>query len=375
MLLPTFIKFAENAVNMFPRPAGSAAKLDEAFYPTQKLTPGERRQAMTMLEEQHAPEGSIFIVSSGIQGGFDLVSDPVQEEKVSGIESTALHGRRRAERVVEKFLEKAEWADIETVVIPGCGSSPLGAAALAKSVAEIYGTEGSDRAVAAILAGHGAFDQWLEAASGGMLMAPMANALNAFDPFLEYIAEVNPDLARLYIGDLLDAIHEAATLHALLKARLVGGSFRGLNMIVSHSKGNWAVLAALLALELELPELEGARKLREPDRRIDVVTFGNPVNLPDMHPTMEKLFHYHQFVGAADKLAHTNSVKTWQLHFTGDGNLDPHQPVFDPAAHPNERMLADTEHHLFAKTDPDTGKELKPYHMPIEQILPQIRPH
>jgi hypothetical protein len=38
-------------------------------------------------------------------------------------------------------------------------------------------------------------------------------------------------------------------------------------------------------------------------------------------------------------------------------------------------MFADTEHHLFAKRDPESGEELKPYHMPIEKILPRIRQH
>ncbi len=375
MLLPTFIKFAENGVNMLSRPGTSASKLDEAFYPTKKLTPVEREQAMALLAEQNVPEGSIFIVSSGGKDRFELVTDPAQKETKSGLDWTAPRGRQQGERVVEKFLENPAWTGIETVVIPGCGSSPLGAVALGKSVAEIYATQGSGKTVAAILAGQGAFDQWLEAMSGGMLMAPMANALNAFDPFLEFIAEVNPTLARLYIDDLIDAMHEAATLYALLKARLVDGTFGKLNMIVSHSKGNWAVLAALLAFELDLPELEGAGRLRVPGRRIAVVTFGNPVDLPDMHPTMKKLFHYHQFVGGADRLAHNTSVKTWKLHFTGDGKLDPRKPDFDPKADPDERMLADTEHHLFAKKDRETGQEHKPYHMPIEQILPRIRPH
>lgn len=375
MFLPTFIKLAENGVGMLPRPATSAAKVDEAYYDTEKLTKGERQQAMALLAEQNVPEGSIFIVSSGKKGSFDLVPDPEDEEKNSEIDWSALHGRRRAEKVVEKFLVNSDWADIETVVIPGCGSSPLGAAALAKSVAEIYKTDDSDQTVAAIVAGQGAFDQWLEATSGGLLMAPMANALNALDPLIESIAKVNLDGAKIYVDELIDAIHEAATLYALLKARLVDGTFKKLNMIVSHSKGNWAVLAALLALELELPELERAGKLRDPEQRIAVVTFGNPVNLPDMNPIMKKLFHYHQFVGADDKLANNCSMRAWELHLSGDEKLDPHNPVFDPKADPDERMFADTEHHLFAKPDPETGEELKPYHMPIKQILPQIRQH
>lgn len=375
MFLPSFIKLAENGINMWSRPATSAAKLDEAYYDTAKLTKGERRQAMALLAEQNVPEGSIFILSSGKKQSFDLAPDPEEEGSNAGLEWGALTGRQRGEKVVEKFLENPARAGIETVVIPGCGSSPLGAAALAKSVAEIDAADGSDKTVAAIVAGQGAFDQWLEITSGGMLMAPMANALNALDPLLETTARTNPGAAKAYVDDLIDAIHEAATLYALLEARLVDGTFENLNMIVSHSKGNWAVLTALLALELALPELESAGKLRDPGRRIDVVTFGNPINLPDMHPAMKKLFHYHQFVGAADKLAHNCSMKAWWLQFNGEEKLDPHKPDFDPKADPDEWMLADTEHHLFAKPDPETREELKPYHMPIEQILPKIRQH
>jgi hypothetical protein len=372
MLLPTFIKLAENGVNMLARPGTSAAKFDEAYYDTQKLTKGERQQAMALLAEQNVPEGSIFIVSSGNKQSFDLVPDP---ENKGEIDWSSLRGHQRGKKIVEKFLENSGWADIETVAIPGCGSSPLGAAAFAKSVAEIYRTQETDGTVAAIVTGEGAFDQWLEAMSGGMLMAPMANALNALDPILELTAKVNPIAATIYINDLIGSINEAATLFALLKARLVDGTFKKLNIVVSHSKGNWAVLVALLAFELELPELERAGKVKDPGQRIAVVTFGNPVDLPNMHPTMDKLFHYHQFVGGVDKLAHNCSMRAWKLHFSGDVKLDPRDPIFDPNADPDERMFADTEHHLFAKRDPESGEELKPYHMPIEKILPRIRQH
>ena len=320
----------------------------------------------------------MFIVSAGKKESFDVAPDPDSDQK-SGMDWGGLRGRQRGEKVVEAFLGNRDWADIDTIVIPGCGSSPLGAAALAKSVAEINKTKGSDKAVAAIVAGQGAFDQWMEATSGGMLMAPMANVLNTFDPLLELTSQVNPVGARFYVNDLLDAIHEAATLHSLLMASLVEGTsdnaFDQLEMIVSHSKGNWAVLVALLALELDLPELERKGLLQEQRKRISVVTFGNPVELPDMHPTMKTLFHYHQFVGELDKLAHNCSMRAWKLHFGGSEQLDPHDPTFDPEADPDERMVAGTEHHLFAKIDSETGEERKPYHMPIERILQRIRQH
>ncbi len=375
MLLPTVIKYAEKGVNMLSPPATSAAKLDEAFYATERLSTGERRQAMALLAEQNVPEGSIFIVSSGAKPSFDVVPNPDEEETKGEIDWNELPGRQRGEKIVEGFLENPKRAGIETVVIPGCGSSTLGAAAFAKSVAEIRKTNESETRVAAIVAGQGAFDQWLEAASGGMLMTPMANVLNVFDPFLEVIAKLNPMVAKSYIDDLVDAIHEAATLYSLLRARLVDGTMNRLNMIVSHSKGNWAVLVALLALELDMPELQSTGRLRDPGQRIAVVTFGNPVDLPNMNPIMNELFHYHQFVGGVDKLAHNTSMRAWKLRFSGEEQLDPRNPIFDPNADPIEKMLADTDHHLFAKLDPETGKESKPYHMPIERILPQIHLH
>jgi hypothetical protein len=92
-----------------------------------------------------------------------------------------------------------------------------------------------------------------------------------------------------------------------------------------------------------------------------------------MHPVMKELFHFHQFVGADDRLAHKCSVRAWTLHFDGTEKIDPQNPVLNPRANPDERMVADTEHHLFPKLDPQTGMECKPYHMPIKEILTQIR--
>ena len=88
-------------------------------------------------------------------------------------------------------------------------------------------------------------------------------------------------------------------------------------MIVGHSKGNVGLQVALLNFELELGE-----KIAHQDalisRPVDVVTFGNPVNLPDMMPIMRSLFRY-------------------------------------------------AGHHLQMK-----HPETKPYHMPIEKIIPEI---
>jgi hypothetical protein len=364
-MMPSLIKMYENSFNMVGRPK-SPAKADERFYDTDTLSDGERDQAMALLAEQKAPEGSIFILypnkaDQDPQNRFDAFC--ADEE---------LTGRKRGEYVVrdfETFLDTHPEVSIDTVVIPGCGSSPLGAAALGKAVAEITG-----KPVAAIVAGQGAFDMWMEAASGGTLMAPMANTLNAFDKALELSVQVNPIAkawAQMYFRDLTGTMHEAATLYALLKSRLVDEKFvlrdpqaPKLNMIVSHSKGNWNVLVALLNFEFELAEkiAENNRGVRF-GKRIDVVTFGNPVDLPNMHEMMMRLFHYHQFAGTSDLLMWANSSKTLISQILMAGKVHPNRE-FDPREDPDVRLWDGRRHNLIKHRED---------HMPIEDILPAIR--
>jgi hypothetical protein len=358
-MMPSLIKMYENSVNMMGLPGKSAAKADEDFYDTDTLSPGERQQAMALLAEQKAVEGSIFILRPTDSNQFEAV---YADERLSG--------RKRGEAVVKEFLKKDPEVAIDTIVIPGCGSSPLGAAALGKAVAKITG-----KPVAAIVAGEGAFDMWLEAGSGGTLMAPMANALNAFDKVLEFSVKTNPiakTWAQMYIRDLTESMHEAATLCALLRTRLVDEKFvlrdrkaRGLDLIVSHSKGNWNVMVALLNFEFELAEKIAENNPREAkaERRIDVVTFGNPVDLPDEHQMMKTLFHYHQFAGTNDLLMALNSSKTLVSRILMEGKVHPNRP-FDPSEDPDVRLFAGCRHNLIKKRED---------HMPIEDILPAIR--
>lgn len=366
-MMPSLIKMYENSFNMIELPGKSAAKADEDFYDTDTLSAGERQQAMALLAEQKAPEGSIFLL---------YPNEPDRAPRTRFDEFHAderLTGRKRGEavaRLFEDFLKQNPKIAVDTVVIPGCGSSPLGAAALGKAVAGFI-----HKPVAAIVAGEGAFDMWMEAGSGGTLMAPMANALNAFDWVLEFSVKTNPitkTWAQMYIRDLTESMHEAATLYALLKTRLVDEKFvlrdrkaRGLDMIVSHSKGNWNVMVALLNFEFELAEkiAENNPKEAKAERRIDVVTFGNPVDLPDQQEMMKTLFHYHQFAGTNDLLMALNSSKTLVSRILMEGKVHPNRP-FDPSEDPDVRLFAGCRHNLIKKRED---------HMPIEDILPAIR--
>lgn len=366
-MMPSLVKMYENSVNMMGLPGKSAAKADEDFYDTKTLSDAERQQAMALLAEQKAVEGSIFLLYPNKPGQdpHNRFDEFCANERLTGL--------KRGEAVVrdfEDFLKKHPEVAIDTVVIPGCGSSPLGAAALGKAVAQII-----QKPVAAIVAGEGAFDLWMEAGSGGMLMAPMANALNAFDKVLEFSVKTNliaKAWAQMYIRDLTESMHEATTLYALLKTRLVDEKFmlrdrkaRRLDMIVSHSKGNWNVMVALLNFEFDLADKITKNNPREVkvEKRIDVVTFGNPVDLPDQHEMMKTLFHYHQFAGTNDLLMALNSSKTLISKILMEGKVHPNRP-FDPSEDPDVRLFAGCRHNLIKKRED---------HMPIEDILPAIR--
>jgi len=369
-MMPTLIKLWEEAVST-GLPGQSAAKTDEAFYDVSLLGPGERQQAMALLAEQTAVEGSIFILYPN--SGFSLYPAQIPDRFEALCASADLKGSQRATAVVddfEAFLVGHPQVTINAIVIPGCGSSPLGAAALGKTVAKIL-----QRPVAAIVAGEGVFDLWMEAGSGGMLMAPLANALNAFDWVLELAIQSNP-IARAwaqgYLRDLGEAMHEAATLFALLQRCLTAEpgeprepGTRGLEMIVSHSKGNWNVLVALLNFELELADRIASQNPADLpiERRIDVVTLGNPVDLPNQHPLIKQLFHYHQFAGERDLLMALNSSKTLISRLLLEGKIHPGRP-FDPTEDPDERLFAGCQHNLIRS---------RPDHLPIEAILPAIR--
>ncbi len=362
MIVANLIKSMEAGVS-WALPMGEPdSKTDETFYDTSKLTADEREQARAATSGQTVPEGSIFLVNADPDSaGFDVFVCP----------DTGAEGVARAKAVVSVFedhLRKKKIA-IDTVVIPGCGSSPVGAAALGKTVALAIG-----KPVAAIVAGRGSMDQWCEVVSGGMLMAPTARLLNLFDKPLEYMVSANPlarEWARTCTRELVDAIHEAATLVELLKGRLLtdtkagfklnDAARRSLDMIVSHSKGNWAVQTALLNFELDVAE--SIERPAAVDRRIDVVTFGNWVDLPDQDELVKTLFHYHQFVGTHDKLALFNSPSLAMARLMLGMQLDTVRPT-DHSRDPDEMMLYGCDHNLI---------EAKDDHMPIERLIPAIR--
>lgn len=367
MIWQALLRSVERRMNL-NIPAGvSEAETDQKYYDTDALTPAEKQQALDLTHDHSAPEGTILVVEDGADAdGFEVIRCP----------DDRLDGRQRGEAVVGEFLKRHWPGDVRTIAIPGNATSPLGAAAFAKAVAKIV-----KQPVAAIVVGQGAYDKWNESFAGAFLMSIPANMFNALDPLIEVAAQSNPVLReglRAYVNQVVDAIDEASTLCALLRNLIVDEHCklrdppeRNLDLLVSHSKANWGLQAALINFELDLGE-KIADQSAAITRPVDVVTFGNPVDLPDMMPIMRSLFRYHQFVGDSDYLGMKCSWRDWQLSFKGPQKLDPRDPKFDPRAAPEEWLVADVGHHLVDQQKKDGLSEVKPYHMPIEIIIPAI---
>jgi len=261
-------------------------------------------------------------------------------------------------------------AAVDTVAIPGNATSPLAAAALGRTVANSL-----NKPVAAIVTGAGAADTLFETFSGGMLMAPAARMLHSWDAVLHQTMKWNPVAKALIATDvqeLTNSISEAATLFEILKDQMLEQTSRGpslrpaadrkLKMVVSHSKGNWGVLCALLNFELNVVEHLSAPAAAKCDPKVHIATFGNWVSLPDLNPIMAELFHYHQFMGSHDLVGAMGSSYGY-ARLALAGKIVTSDRAVDHHANPDEALYFHCSHNV----DPERTD-----HMPIEKILPNI---
>ena len=336
------------------------AKYDEKYYDTKQLTDGERAQVYQT--DFAAPEGSILVVEPG---------DATKGVRLYKSADPLARGEGFAKEILDAFKADTSNANIDTFVIPGNATSPVGAAAFAKTVANDLGKN-----VAAIVTGQGGVDSLFETLSGGLLMAPTAKMVHALDDVLELSMKVNP-LAKSVVAkdvqDMTRSVHETATLFEILKDQMVeqtktGLAFRApegrrLKMIIGHSKGNWAILTALLNFELNVVGEIPLPKATDP--KVDIVTLGNWVNLPNMNPLMLELFHYHQFVGTHDIPAMLGSTRGY-AELALKGRFAKGEPV-DHSRNPDEYLYVGCKHELQEGAEPGTGPGL-----PLNAILKAI---
>lgn len=360
MFLADIVSTLESAMKPFI-PTTVDAKYDEKYYDTRQLTDDERAQVDKT--EFAAPEGSILVVEHG---------DTTKGVKLYKSADPLARGEGLAKGVLDAFKADTANADIDTFVIPGNATSPVGAAAFAKTVANDL-----SKTVAAIVTGQGGIDTLFETISGGLLMAPTAKMLHALDDVLELSVKVSPLAKGMVAKDVQDmtrSVHETATLFEILKDQMVkqtetGLAFRApkdrkLKMIIGHSKGNWAILTALLNFELNIVGDLPPPKATDP--KVDIVTLGNWVNLPNMKPLMLELFHYHQFVGTHDVSAMLASMRGYAqlgLH----GRFAKGESV-DHSRNPDEYLYWGCKHPLQEGDEPGTGPGL-----PLNAILKAIQ--
>lgn len=362
MLLAKAIQAMESMLQTLPR-AGTASKYDPEFYAVHSLTPHERD-----LFEQGvlcASEGSILIVHPAADAKDILVCtspDPAATGEALGKDALAS---------LKATIVREGLAEVDTVVIPGNATSPIAAAALGRTVADSL-----NKPVAAIVTGAGAADTVFETLSGAYLMAPAANLLYNWDSLLHETMKRNPfgkAVIAKDVQELTNSIGEAATLFEILKDRMIEQTPQGLRlrvpadrnlkMVVSHSKGNWGVLCALLNFELNIVDLVAAPPGARTDPQVHIVTFGNWVSLPNLKPIMAELFHYHQFMGTHDPVGGMGSTYGYARLALGGKFANDDQAV-DHSKNPDEVLYFKCSHNV------DPGKT---DHMPIDQILPKIK--
>lgn len=238
-------------------------------------------------------------------------------------------------REIEYFAKSKglleRYPDVDSVAIPGVGSSVIGAAALARQVADIV-----QRPVVGIIAGYGAADVMSEAL-GGFFDFGRRNMVRAL------LAHWRREVAATTASEeaaLRDRYDVASTTYladepesnTLLNIMLRHAE--QLKLIVGHSKGalNIGNVLPEFVRQTDLPP--GAYE------NICVVTLGCGVAVPTAFKKV------HQYLGSWDLLGMFNTPSTIRDH--------PHEAHLETIEHKS--------HNLAARN---------PWHMPVDELLRQ----
>lgn len=263
--------------NLLRQPAVGSARsfntaLDRVFYDVGALAPAE----VEWLTQHVTPEGRILLVPPHGDGALAAFT-PIE------------------------FID-AQRALLRTdcVVVPGVGSSALGAAALARDVANHLG-----RPVAAIVAGFGMADLLSEALGGWFVLgarnaardtiARLFDALDVRDHVRDQASHADIK-ARLGEANLEHSrfIYGSPDSTALLQVLLALGT--RVRLLVGHSKGNYSIENALEGW-VATAEATGGRVNAD----LRVVTLGAVVRFPDAFRAVS------QVIGGEDLFGMINS--------------------------------------------------------------------
>ena len=228
------------------------AVLDNFFYDTTRLSLDERAK-LTPLADR---EGSIIVVP------------PSNSDRKIRHYSRAL-----------RFMTK-EGPAIRAIAVAGVGSSALGTAALARSIADAL-----DADVAGIVTGYGLSDMMSEALGGWF-------AFGAADRIRHTMERA---FARMRPAALAESVTPGSDAAATLSEILLAAPPK-LDTLVAHSKGS---LIVAHALQRYVDDLEGDDSPLF--KRLHIVTLGAVVGVP------AEFKHVKQYLGAYDWFGGANS--------------------------------------------------------------------
>ena len=228
------------------------AVLDNFFYDTTRLSLDERAK-LTPLADR---EGSIIVLP------------PSNSDREIRHYSHAL-----------RFMTK-EGPSIRAIAVAGVGSSALGAAALARELADALDTD-----VAGIVTGYGLSDMMSEALGGWF-------AFGAADRIRHTMERA---FARMRPAALAESVPAGSDAAATLAEILLAAPPK-LDMLVAHSKGS---LVVAHALQRYVDDLEGDDSPLF--KRLHIVTLGAVVGVP------AEFKHVKQYLGAYDWFGGANS--------------------------------------------------------------------
>jgi hypothetical protein len=226
-------------------------------------------------------------------------------------------------------------AALDAVAVPGVGSSPLGTAAFARQIANTI-----KRPVVGVIAGYGVCDVVAEGMGGWFDFGMRNRALSALD-FWQQCMGIRSAEQAVESRKALDVLStegspEEEDVNTVLNIMLRKND--KLCLLVGHSKGA-LVLQRACDLFLEEEERKLSRdKWNKLGPKVLLATFGCGVSLP------KRFSNASQFVGTWDLLGFMNTPMT----------LCASDKQFEWVSHKFHDLVKDN-----------------PFHMPIEEILPQ----
>lgn len=213
--------------------------VDAVFYDVRSLT---QEEASELASSPSVGEGAILIVPP--TGG----------------------GRLAICRTIDDFAATGG-GQIRTITVAGVGSSAVGAAALARNVADATGAP-----VAAVVSGYGLADLATEALGGWFWFGSLNRVRHAFE-VLDDMA--GPRRAETRTAASLGAGLAEFSLDSRTVLALLADPAFSFDLLVGHSKGNLVLSEALYALEAVEPE-----RVTELGRRSRIVTISARIAMP-----------------------------------------------------------------------------------------------